>query len=386
MRCDFCSRTTLDEAYTVPSSKMGATVMLCTYCGLVQSRFEKTTNPRGRGSLSSGADFGNVRYGKGFRTLQHLRILDEHLDWSQIRSILDIGSNRGSFVEAVAARSDAKICAVEPDALISPDYKNLPNVTLLTNKIERVDLTGQHFDLVYASHTFEHLDSLRSVLASVAAAVPVGAYLLAEVPNLAYLATPDLVEEWFIDAHTLHFSRMIFRHYLAAYGWKILYENNEEEKDVITVLAQFSGERAADIVADSSTVADARTLLQAYGENQKRNVQKMRSIARAIESFAPKRIALWGAGRICNAVVEKGKLDLAHIDTLIDSYLPKYVPQLYGKRILLPEEAKLGEFEVIVLLTRNYADEIEREARRLGFTGDFLTYHVLWENAVRSSL
>src|SRR5580698_3613465 len=96
--CDQCGHATLDFAYEPESSGRGLKVYLCRHCGLVQSapRIARTAT-RHSAAVSGGADWGNVRYGKGFRTGQALDALARHADFSAPLALLDVGSNRGSF-------------------------------------------------------------------------------------------------------------------------------------------------------------------------------------------------------------------------------------------------------------------------------------------------
>ena len=68
--------TTSTFAYAPERSTRGLKVYLCRHCGLVQSlpRIDRTRQ-RHAAAVSGGADWGNVRYGKGFRTRQALDAL-----------------------------------------------------------------------------------------------------------------------------------------------------------------------------------------------------------------------------------------------------------------------------------------------------------------------
>src|SRR5689334_7150962 len=93
--CELCRRAELSLAYEPHGSKRGLKVYLCEHCGLVQSLPRIDRAPRAPAAVSSGADWGNIRYGKGFRTQAALATLRRHLDLSADLSILDVGSNRG---------------------------------------------------------------------------------------------------------------------------------------------------------------------------------------------------------------------------------------------------------------------------------------------------
>src|ERR1700744_4224588 len=97
--CELCRRETLEAVYA-PSSPRGLTIHLCQHCGLVQSTPRIDRAPRKGQAISGGADWGNVRYGKAFRTKAAIAALTKHADLNRALNVLDVGSNRGSFARA----------------------------------------------------------------------------------------------------------------------------------------------------------------------------------------------------------------------------------------------------------------------------------------------
>src|SRR5215469_15805573 len=96
--CDFCGSNSLTFAYQPEGSARGLKVHLCRHCGLVQSlpRIDRTEK-RHVAAVSGGADWGNVRYGKGFRTQAAMEALARHVRFGDKFTLLDVGSNRGRF-------------------------------------------------------------------------------------------------------------------------------------------------------------------------------------------------------------------------------------------------------------------------------------------------
>src|SRR3954465_1571194 len=79
--CDLCGATSLAQVYKPERSTRGLQIYLCRHCGLVQSlpRIDRMAS-RNQATVSQGADWGNVRYGKGFRTQIALDALARHAD------------------------------------------------------------------------------------------------------------------------------------------------------------------------------------------------------------------------------------------------------------------------------------------------------------------
>src|SRR3954467_2223001 len=135
--CELCRHAELHRAYEPHGSTRGLKVYLCEHCGLVQSLPRIDRAARAPAAVSSGADWGNVRYGKGFRTQAALTALLRHVDLAAELSILDVGSNRGSFARAIMeAAPQAIVTAIEPDERIADACKGLDRIELVQARIE----------------------------------------------------------------------------------------------------------------------------------------------------------------------------------------------------------------------------------------------------------
>src|SRR5262249_23754126 len=147
--CDLCGREALEAVYRPETSTRGITVHLCKHCGLIQSLPRADRATRAPAAVSSGADWGNVRYGKGFRTKEALAALLRHANLSRDFSLLDVGSNRGSFAKALLdAAPNAFLTAVEPDERVAQSVAHLPRTELIAARIEDVALESGRFDVV----------------------------------------------------------------------------------------------------------------------------------------------------------------------------------------------------------------------------------------------
>ena len=85
--CDLCGNAALERVYAPQGSTRKLTVWLCTHCGLVQSLPRIDHAPRAKASVSADADWGNVRYGKGFRAEANLSVSYTHLTLPTISSV-----------------------------------------------------------------------------------------------------------------------------------------------------------------------------------------------------------------------------------------------------------------------------------------------------------
>src|ERR1700733_12581902 len=78
--CELCRHSTLEQVYEPERSTRGLKIYLCRHCGLLQSLPRADRAERAPPAVSGGADWGNVRYGKGFRTDAALTMVARHAD------------------------------------------------------------------------------------------------------------------------------------------------------------------------------------------------------------------------------------------------------------------------------------------------------------------
>jgi len=364
--CDFCKSTNLRDAYPVPDSALGMVVQICMDCGLVQSHQTKPKPQVRLVSTSSGAGWGNIRHGKGLRLKSAVPLIKAAKGWDEVRSVLDVGSNRGDFIHwLLSEKPDAQITAVEPDLEVVATYKNLPSVRLIGDRFENVNLPSGTFDFVYLSHTLEHAASASAMLKKIYDLLQPNGVVFLEVPNLAVIDDEDVFEEFFIDKHTFHFSREILRDYLTLIGYEIFSGALDTDRYNITFhlrktvnqpLSGFSAQISGDLAIER---------MMAYEKKLTNNREKLKKAAEKLVSLMDRqKVAFWGAGRQFDALVRFGGLDPSSVKFLVDEHLWKYLPQTHSIPVHRPEELKVFMPQVVVVMARGSADEITEKVRR----------------------
>ncbi len=379
--CDFCRKGALTAVYTPDGSSRGLTVHLCGHCGLVQSlpRIARTAD-RHAASVSGGADWGNVRYGKGFRTDAALAAIARQSDLSTPLKLLDVGSNRGSFARAfLAAAPNAHITAVEPDERFAASCADLPRTDLVQARIEGTRLPDGGFDIVHSCHTIEHLAAPFAALKDHARVLKTGGLMVIDAPNIALIGGRDILEEWFIDKHLYHFSAVTLGRMIEAAGFEILREPDPADDVNLLFVARKTGALPFAVTADPMEVGVAGALLQRYQAMRLANLAALRHAAAAIRALAPRRVALWGAGRLFDLLVREGGFDPRMLSLLIDAHLQKHMDERHGVRLSAPEA--LAEIDAVIVMSRMFADEISREVRMRVPNAEIILYADLLESA-----
>ncbi len=373
--CDLCGQRRLEPVYKVPDSALGVIVCVCEACGLVQSLPTRAARERII-STSSGARWGNVRHGKGLRLQAALPVLETVIPWSQVRDVLDVGSNRGDFVRWLhGAHPDVRALGVEPDAAIVDGYRDLPNLDLRIARIEDVALPSAAFDLAYCSHTLEHATSAAAMLRQINDSLRPGGFLFLEVPNLMGIDSEEIVEEFFIDKHRFHFTRELLCDYATATGWRVVYDAEDQGAQDptpllnITMLWIKEGARgpASPRLRSRDAAAFHRQMIVRYAGTLAANRIRLQRVVERLRPFlARQRVAVWGAGRIFDALVVHGGLDVGQLCCVVDEFLWPHVSEVHGVRVQRPEQLKVVMPQVVLVLARSSAAVIAARVRSLG--------------------
>ena len=365
--CDFCGSNSLSFAYQPDGSTRGLKVHICRHCGLTQSlpRVDRTEK-RHAAAVSGGADWGNVRYGKGFRTQAAMDALARHARLGDKLALLDVGSNRGRFAAAfLEAAPNADLVAVEPDERYADSCAHLPRTRLVRARIEDARLADEGFDIVHSCHTIEHLAHPFAVLKDHARALKPGGLLVLDAPNIALIGGDDILEEWFIDKHLYHFSETTLTRMIEAAGFTILERPDPGDRINLLIVARKTGKPVASPAADPMEVARAENLIASYVRNRAANNAALANAAREIQCLKPQRVALWGAGRLFDSLVRVGGFDPSDLALLIDAHLIAHMDSRHGVRLSPPHALSGAMIDVVVVMSRGFADEIVAEARRL---------------------
>ena len=380
--CELCHHETLTQVYEPERSTRGLKIYLCNHCGLMQSLPRIDRAPRRIAAVSGGADWGNVRYGKAFRTDAAMKVLARHADFNSEISLLDVGSNRGSFVKAfLSAAPNAHILALEPDERVVDSCKGLERTDSICSRIEDAALESGRFDIVHSCHTIEHLAHPQEILADHWRVLKPGGLLVLDAPNIAILGESDIIEEWFIDKHLYHFSARTLIRMVRAAGFDIVEAPDSKDRANLLIVARKSegAVRARD--GDPLEVAEAERLIALYGATRARNLAALTALAADIARMAPRRVAMWGAGRLFDSLVTHGGFEPAMLSALIDKHLKQYVGERHGRALVEPQALTDAQPGVVIVMSRGFAQEIADEAKALAPDAEIIFYSDLMARA-----
>ncbi|MBI3463393.1 MAG: class I SAM-dependent methyltransferase [Planctomycetes bacterium] len=297
-----------------------------------------------------------------------LKVIQRCVDLDSIRSVLDIGSNRGYFLRHLAAsHPHLELVGIEPDPFIVDCYRDNPAIELLRTKFENATLNGRSFQLIHSIHTFEHMVSSLVAFRKAFDVLADGGFLFLEVPRTQRITSATILFEYFIDNHLFHFTRGTIRNYLSLFDFELLHEETEDQDNLTFLLRKRSGTvRSPDRATMCNEFVQNLQMVRGYEERRGRNLAALKKVGRKINDFVGRhRVAIWGASRIFDILCRYGALDLDRVVAVVDKYLCDYVAVVNGIRIQKPDSLSPQVVDSVIVCSDAYYEAIKTEAREL---------------------
>jgi SAM-dependent methyltransferase len=330
--------------YIPIGSRRNSQVVQCGSCGLCQT-FQDTDTEHGKRTLSSDAGWGNVRHAKGVRLEAQQNNLKNLLTTiSETSSVLDIGSSRGQFIEWCQANFPKfTFVGIESDSNIVNIFEKT-NVRVIIDKLEKVKFQeNERFDFIFCNHTLEHVDDVNQILDIMSQLIKPNGIIWIDVPNLEGIRDPFVIEEFFIDKHNYHFELATLSNILTSKGFQIKLDYSDNLNLVFAVTN--GAERNFTPIKNRITTKDITNYIEKLNQNR----LKLPGIARIIESKS--NVAIYGAGRILDALIRFGDLKIDYIP-IADRYLWKNASDL-GVNIQNPDLMNWEQFNEVIILGRS---------------------------------
>jgi SAM-dependent methyltransferase len=370
LQCDFCESHNMEHVYDPINSTRGMRVYVCRQCGLVQSISTSAYTSAPPGSMSGDANRSSYRYTKELVFGNYLPLFERYLDFNAFRDVLDIGSNRGIFVDwALTHYPHLHIHAIEPQESVVQSYRDHANVNLEIARFEDVRLKESTYDFVYCVHTLEHsLSASQMVRESYRALKPGGLFFLAVPQTLLF--HDDLIEEIFIDPHTFHFDLSIVSEFARQLGFKTVYSTEEKDAEVILILEKVHAGEGKFVPVNGGAATRNIAKIASYRDTIHANRALLKKIGDRLNDLSnTNALIVWGAGRIFDILVREGKVDTSRIKVVFDKVLYKFIDQAHGCAISQPRPR--SDFEepgvVVFIASREYSAEIKEDAKKLGY-------------------
>jgi SAM-dependent methyltransferase len=344
--CDLCRANALEPVYWPERSGRDTVVHLCRQCGLVQSL------PRGGRNEPVDAAIAPIPNRRNNRTAACMKLLRAHADLNAPLAALDVGTDGDAFARAFAdAAPNASVTAFAPE----------------------VSLARESFDIVHCRH-IENIASPAALLAQLWRTLKPAGLLIVDAPNITMTCSDDIVDEWFDDLRRYHFSPVTLGRVLDAAGFDIIDGPNPMDRANLTFAAVKRAVARRPVPRDLGEAERASALITTYSNARARNLIALTAVAAELRHLAPRRVAMWGAGRLFDNLVTHGGFDPSSLTALIDGVLTPSTGERHGVPLVTPDALKTLPPGIVVVMSRTFAREISRMARQHAPKAEIILY------------
>jgi SAM-dependent methyltransferase len=238
-------------------------------------------------------------------------------------SIVEVGSNDGSFLEALWDRGFENIAGIEPaeDAQRASRERGIETIGAYFTEETVRDLEAAHgqCDLFITHQTLEHVSDIETFWRSMQAIVRPGGYVLIEVPNFGLaLRTPNYSTVW--EEHVNYFVPETLDRFLEDSGVRVI----QSESAVFSGEALFSVGEFTGVPEEPSVGGCSQSLR----ESAHRYAAKWPEFKAAFADFLHthrcenKQVAVYGGGCRSSSLINFAGLE-SEIDLIVDDQAEK---------------------------------------------------------------
>jgi len=373
--CDLCASET-ELIYQPKKSLVGLQILICTTCGFVQSA-KSQTNIVAPDSfeikgLSCDSDYSPIRVGKQQMTESDI----ENIEGNTIEGIfnfdfLDMASARGHFASWAMTKTSKQVVCFEPDEYMVHTYSDNARIQVHIGDYREVQPVN-YFDFIYSCHTLEHFRSPTDYVNYVNKHLKSNGYFYVNVPNILGILDVAVLDDFFYDKHRLYFDPESLSTLLQNQGFTIIAE--WVDTACIRYLAR-KIEKPKEISTTFNYVRN-RELIVNYASALNSSRESLPNLVDILYSkLNPNSTrVLLGCGRMLDALISYGKLDLSHFDFLVDNYLGIATRSLYSRDLYTLENLPSipGDLQFIVVSRTSNAELGNRISKK------FKNAHVLY--------
>lgn len=366
--CLHCNSVRIEKIYKVKSSNKFISIFFCNYCGLIQSipslsnksNEQENLKAKRTKTISGDANWGNIRHGKQLRL--ETDYVTKMVNKFAKGNIIDIGSNRGSFIKYVIKNLKfKKITAIEPDISL-PKIKE-KRVKLINKRFEFLSLDENEYDFVYCCQTLEHIEDINKFLTNVLKIIRIDGVLLIDIPNTNLILNKNLIEEYFIDKHHIHFEPISINSILNRLGFKIIEKNVDSHN--MTFICKKNNNKPTALFKKNLILKNF--IKERYEKTLLRN-RDLINIAFQhfmLPLIKRQKVAIWGISRIYDLFLKFSNLGEYKNVYLVDSYTFDKI-KFINKKVFLPFYLKKIEPDVLFVFAQSNEEYISKKAYSMG--------------------
>ncbi len=287
------------------------------------------------------------------------------------KDIIEIGSGQGDFLRMLCALGDNRGVGFDPSYVDEPTDDAGPDVTFVRDYYSE-QYAGCPVDFIYSRHVLEHLEQPRDLVAILRSIQDSagGIVTFAEVPNADYMlehtALWDVIYE-----HFSYFGRLSLSRLFSDQGFHILRLDTAFGDQFLCLEATTGQSDETSISTQTRTLAEMHDAVNKFARNSAALLNEWRVRLDEIKRSG-RRAVIWGAGSkgvtFLNLLSRDGPIDF-----VIDINPRKHGMFVAGagQRIVPPSFLREYKPDVVLIMNRNYAEEIAGMVSEMGLEPEY---------------
>lgn len=349
----------------------------CAQCSLVQ-----VMDPISERVLFSGDYHHLAGLTKGFR--EHLAALADELAAQQDpdpqrRRVIEIGSNDGSLLDALAERG-FEVLGVDPCGSVSPKGSPVVNDYFGSEVASRIMSSSRPANIVVATNVFAHVTNLHDFLDGLCKILDADGMFVSESHYLPELLR-SLQYDFAYHEHSRYYSLTALQHVFAMHGLEVFHvELIDTHGGSVRVYAGFQGaHEVRDSVTQLRREEDAQKLTdeatyRAFAARVEAHRDQFRELIRKLASDGS-RIA--GSSCPARAVTllnycELGPADISTVSEISPLKIGRIFPGVHIPVISQDELCGPDQPDYAILFSWHILEELSSRLREEGFRGKFV--------------
>jgi len=306
-----------------------------------------------------------------------LKMIEDLSDVKKDSTILEVGSNDGSFLADLVKRGYSNVHGLEPagDAVAAAEQRGVKTRRgYFTPRVaQELAATIGPCDLLISRQVLEHVTNLQEFATAMRAILRPGAHVLVEVPNFGFnLQAPDYSAIW--EEHVNHFTLATLSRFLLDTGIEVLQsETAVFSGDILIALGRYSDTHAK----TTTPLTETRRKTLAYRDHWP-NFRKALVDYLTEQKITFGKIAVYGAGCRSCCLINYAGLG-AQLEFVVDDQPEKHGKFMPGSRLpILPSHALTRHGIAVCLLAVNAENEdkvIGNHKHFLERDGRFVSVH-----------
>ncbi|MBK8988824.1 MAG: methyltransferase domain-containing protein [Chloroflexi bacterium] len=287
------------------------------------------------------------------------------------KDIVEIGSGQGDFLQMLCQMGGNRGVGFDPSYAAEEGVGD--TAVSFVQAYYSEEFADYPADFICCRHVLEHIHEPVPFLKAVHRAINgrMDTVVFFEVPNALWtvrqLGIWDIIYE-----HCSYYSPVSLTHLFTQAGFAVLAVNETFGGQFLTIEARLAAAAAVSPPASTADLADLSADVARFADNYRQKVAHWQGVLQDLAGNG-RRVVVWGSGS--KGVMFMNTFDQAGLIRYAVDINPRKQGMFVagsGQEIISPEFLRVYQPDVVIIMNRNYEDEIAGQLAQLGLVTDIL--------------